>query len=182
MPMMWGHRDTIGRIVGLVRRGGRLLAVGTTTELEPQDLAGLAEKYGELRWSTSTKNRSNEPLRIDEISLTPSPATVGLPSVRWYRFGVSKGNLPMWVKEALQRADKTEFRFQHRGELQVFDYDYQRNPYSDEERFARDMGLIPSDRGASTMNLGGEVVPVEYRPGRIKSVGGKPVGKQGRTT
>ena len=170
MPMGWGHGEEIGRIVALRRDGGRLLAVGETT-LEPHELAWLTKEYGDLRWSPSTENRRRDPLRITEISLTPNPATVGLPAVRWWQLDVVKGNLPGWVKEELQRADKTEFRFRHRGELQIHDLDYERNPYSDVERYQRDVGLIPSDRAATkTMMIEGERVPVEYRPSRIISV------------
>lgn len=66
MPMRWAHQDEIGRIVALRRNHGRLSAVATST-LEPDELEFLTGKYGRLRWSTSTNNRRNEPLRIDEI-------------------------------------------------------------------------------------------------------------------
>jgi len=173
MMMRWQHQDEIGRIVALRRNHGRLSVVATST-LEPAELDFLTGKFGELRWSTSTNNRRNEKLRIDEISLTPNPATVGLRSVKWYRLGVSKGNMPSWVQEELKRADKLEFR--QRRELQVHDVDYQRNPYSDYERYQRDVGLVA---GASLegrhMTINGERVPMEFRPGRILSVEGRPV-------
>lgn len=117
-----------------------------------------------------------EPLRIDEISLTTSLATIGLPAVQWYKLDVSKGNPPTWVKEELKRADKTEFR--HRYELRVHDLDYERNPYSDPERFQRDVGLFQGGSAEGRqMNINGERVPMEFRPGRILSVGGRPVGR-----
>ena len=174
MAMRWGHKEEIGRIVALRRANGRLLAVGETEELEPSDLAGLTEKFGELRWSTSTNNRRDEKLRIDEISLTTSPATIGLPAVKWYKLGATKGNMPQWVQEELKRAEKTEFRFQHRGELKVHDLDYQRNP----NRFHRDVDQHPigGELEGRHMTINGERVPIEYRPaGRILSVGGRPV-------
>lgn len=174
-PMMlrWAHQDEIGRVVALRRNHGRLHAVATST-LEPDELEFLTEKHGEIKMSTSTNNRRNDLLRIDEISLTTSPATVALPPVRWYRLGVSKGNPPAWVQEELQRADKLEFRQRH--ELQVHDLDYERNPYSDPERYERDIGLHPgTELEGRTMNINGEHVPVEYRPSRILSVGGRPV-------
>jgi hypothetical protein len=78
----------------------------------------------------------------------------------------------MWVKEALKRADKTEYR--HWYELQVDDRDYLRNPYSDFDRFQRDIALIPDTRvGGASMKISRETVPVEYRPARILLVGGR---------
>ncbi len=174
MPMRWGHNEEIGRVVALRRAHGRLLAVAETSELEPADLAGLTEKYGELQWSTSTDNRRGDLLRIDEISLTPSPATVGLPAVRWWKLDVVKGNLPTWVQEELKRADKTEFR--HRGESRVHDVDFERSPYSDPDRFQRDVGLHQgAELEGRHMTINGERVPMEFRPSRILSVGGRPV-------
>jgi hypothetical protein len=117
MPMKWSHGDDIGRVVSLERRDDRLYAVAQTEELTPDDLQYLSDEYGDLRWSTGTNNRRNEPLRISEISLTPNPATMGLWPVKWYRLDHSKGNPPMWVKEALSRAEKTAYR--SRGELVV---------------------------------------------------------------
>ena len=170
MPMRWGHNEEIGRVVALRRADGRLLAVAETEELEPDDLAGLTEKFGDLRWSTSTDNRRNEELRIDEISLTTSPATIGLPAVRWWKLDKVKGNLPAWVQEELKRADKTEVR--HRGELRVHDLDYERNPSSDPERFQRDIGMQQGGTlEGRTITIHGERVPLESRPGgRILSV------------
>ena len=55
MPMRWAHRETIGRIVALRRAQGQLYAVAEC-DLEPDDLQLLTEKYGDLRWSTSTVN------------------------------------------------------------------------------------------------------------------------------
>lgn len=78
MEMRWQHQETIGRVVALRRAHCQLFAVAEC-ELEPDDLALLTEKYGDLRWSTSTENRRRDPLRITEVSLTPGPATVGLP-------------------------------------------------------------------------------------------------------
>jgi hypothetical protein len=173
MPMRWQHGEEIGRIVALRRANQRLYAVAECT-LEPDELAWLTENKGELRWSTSTNNRVNEPLRIDEISLTPRPATIGLPTVRWWKLGAQKGNMPTWVQEDLKRADKTEFR--SRKELRVHDLDYEKDPYSDFERYRRDVGLTPAgsleDRH---MTINGERVPIEYRPARIIGVSGRPV-------
>ncbi|HUG31446.1 MAG TPA: hypothetical protein VMM14_01025 [Acidimicrobiia bacterium] len=176
MPMRWGHKQEVGRIVALRRAHGRLLALAETKELEPADLDGLTERCGALRWSTSTDNRRGDLLRIDEISLTASPATVGLPAVGWYRLGVSKGNMPRWVQEELKRADKLEFRQRH--ELRVNDLDYERNPYSDPDRYERDVGLVPGGQlEGRHMTINGERVPMEYRPSRIVSVEGRPVGR-----
>ena len=158
MPMKWNHHDTIGRVVALVRREGRLLAVGVTTELDPSDLEALAEKFGDLRWSTSTNNRANEKLKIDEISLTPRPATNGLPSVRWWKLGAQKGNLPTWVTEAVKHADKTEHR--QRGQLLV-----QGAP----------QWPSPNNRSAQYYS-GGETLEYSTHPGgRVLSVGRKSV-------
>ena len=118
MPMRWQHDEEIGQIAALRRANRRLLAVAVCT-LEPDELAWLTENKGELRWWTSTNNRVDEPLRIDGISLTTTPATIGLPSVRWWKLNAVKGNLPSWVQEDLARADKTEFRSRH--ELEVHD-------------------------------------------------------------
>ena len=179
LPMKWTHADTVGRVVALRRQHQRLYAVAETEELEPDQLAWLTKEYGEIKMSTSTNNRRNELLRIDEISLTPSPASIGLPPVRWYKLDVTKGNMPMWVKEELKRADKLEVRQRLDRELQVHDVDYERNPYSDPERYKRDLGLVPGADSREAphgyMNLDGERVPMEYRPGRIISVGGRKV-------
>lgn len=174
MPLKWAHQDDIGWVVALRRNHDRLHAVATST-LEPAELEFLTEKLGEIKMSTSTNNRRNEKLRIVELSLTPAPATVGLPPVRWYRLGVSKGNPPAWVKEELKRADKLEFR--QRREMQVHDLDYERNPYSDSERYEREFGLTPSGVEGRHMTINGERVPLEYstHPGRILSVEGRAV-------
>ena len=102
MPMRWPHGEEIGQIVALRRANSRLYAVAECS-LEPNGLAWLTENKGELRWSTSTNTRVGEPLRIDEISLTNSPATIGLPPVRWWKLDVVKGNLPAWVREIAPR-------------------------------------------------------------------------------
>lgn len=174
MPLRWAHQDDVGRVVALRRNHDRLHAVATST-LEPDQLDFLTEKYGEIKMSTSTNNRRNEPLRIDEISLTPSPATIGLPAVKWYRLGVSKGNPPMWVQEELKRADKLEVRQRH--SLQVHDLDYERDPYSDLDRYERDLGLLPRGAEVRYMTVNGERVPLEFsaHPGRVISVNGRPV-------
>lgn len=88
--------------------------------------------------------------------------------------------MPTWVQEELKRADKLEFRQRH--ELQVHDLDYERNPYSDPGRYERELGLLPGggsrDGRNGYMNIDGELVPMEYRPGgRILSVNGRPVGR-----
>lgn len=164
--MKWGHKDEIGRIVALRRQHQRLYAVAEST-LEPELLQRLTEKFGELRWSTSTNNRRNQALRIDEISLTASPATNGLPPVKWYKFGVSKGNLPQWVTDELKLAEKTEFRFQHRGELLVHDLDYQ-------TRLLRDMETVQGRTTGEFLMVDGELLELEtYTGGRIISVGGR---------
>ena len=75
MPMLWGHREQIGRILSLRSAHGNLYAVGEC-DLEPDDLAALAGDSG-LKWSTGTNNRRHEPLRITEISLTPDAAHSG---------------------------------------------------------------------------------------------------------
>ena len=175
MPLRWGHGEDVGRVLALRRDRGRLLAVGELRELEPADLEWLTEKYGDLRFSSSTNNRRGAPLLIDEISLTPSPATNGLPAVRWYKLNVTGGNMPPWVKEELRRADKTEYRSRH--ELQVNDLDFRRDPYSDPDRYARDVGLIPGERTGRQINVGGEWVEMEYRPGRITAIGGRRVNR-----
>lgn len=119
MPMRWNHQEEqIGRILSLRRSHGLLHAIGQC-DLTPDELQALTAEHGPLRWSTFTDTRLGEPLTITEISLTPDPATVGLPEVRWHRPYVSKGNMPAWVSEELARADKTEYR--SRGELRVHD-------------------------------------------------------------
>ena len=155
------------------RANSRLYAVAECS-LEPNGLAWLTENKGELRWSTSTNTRVGEPLRIDEISLTTSPATIGLPPVRWWKLDVVKGNLPAWVQEDLAHADKTEFRSRH--ELRVHDLDYEKGPYSDFERYRRDVGLsVAGSLEDRHMTINGERVPIEHRPARIISVDGLPV-------
>jgi hypothetical protein len=161
MPMRWSHKDKIGRVVALGRRDDRLYAVAECEELTPDDLQGLADEYGELRWSTGTSNRRNEPLRITEISLTSNPATVGLWPVKWYRLDSSRGNLPMWVREALARAEKTEYR--SRRELVVHETRPATNTaaeYAELERYFR--------------SHPGEVYHAGVT-GDVLTVGGKPV-------
>ena len=72
----------------------------------------------------------------------------------------------------MKRADELELR--QRRELRVHDLDYERNPYSDPERFARDVGL---HRGSSfgEMTIDGETVPIETAGplGRVLSVRGR---------
>jgi hypothetical protein len=168
MPMKLDHGEQVGQIVALRRDHGRLLALGKT-DLTPDELAHLTEKAGDLRWSTFTENRRNEPLRITEISLTVDPATVGLPAVRWYRLGSSKGNPPAWVTEELKRADKMELR--QRRQLVVNDLDYEKNPYLDLERYRRDIGLVDGGPEGRTVNLDGEIVPIEHaRPSKILGI------------
>ena len=113
MPMKWHHGETISQVVALRRAHGRLHAVARC-DLEPAELQLLTDNHGDLRWSTSTDNRRRDPLQIIEISLTPRPASIGLPAVRWWKLDVVKGEPPPWVREELDRADKTEYR--SRGE------------------------------------------------------------------
>jgi len=161
MPMMWSHKDEIGRVVALERRDDRLYAVAQSEELTPEDLQHLADEYGPLRWSTGTNNRRRELLRITEISLTPNPATVGLWPVHWYRLDVTKGNPPMWVREALMRAEKTEHR--SRGELVVYEKRSAVHVADDYEEMARYFRSHPGE----IYHSGGL--------GQILSVEGKPV-------
>ena len=81
IPVRWRHRDEIGRVVLLERRGGQLGAVAV--------LPGPAEFFTdggvELFWSSGTADdRSSAGLKIRELSLTPSPATNGLAPVRFF--------------------------------------------------------------------------------------------------
>jgi hypothetical protein len=160
MPMKWHHGEDIGRIVALRRRAGQLTAVAES-ELEPDDLQGLVDEYGDLKWSTSTFPGRRAPLRINEISLTPEPASIGLSEVSWYKPGVSKGDLPRIVKEDLDRARKTAFR--SRDVLRV--YDVEANTTDD---FIRSAG----DWNPREIFYSGS-------PGTFLSVNGRPV-RRGR--
>jgi phage head maturation protease len=116
MPLRWRHGEEIGRVVALRRQHGRLYVLAET-DITPDELQALAGN-GRLKWSTSTAaGRSADPLRVTEVSLTPEPATVGLPAVSWYKLDVTKSNPPMWVREELDRASKAEHR--SRRELRV---------------------------------------------------------------
>lgn len=170
MAMRWKHDEEIGRVVALRRNHNRLLAIAAC-ELEPDELAWLTKEHGDLRWSASTDNRRGAPLKITEISLTTHPATVGLPAVKWWRLGAQKGNLPMWVKEELERAEKTEFRFQHRGELRVHDLD---SRPLDPEQAQVEGRVVGGPLGYSRV-IDGEMLPIETYPGRILSVNGRKV-------
>ena len=99
-------------------------------------------------------------MRITEISLTPNPATVSLWPVKWYRLDVTKGNPPMWVTEALKRAQKTEYR--SRAELIVHEKRPATNAaddYAELERYFRHNPHEIYHSGAL---------------GRVISVGGRP--------
>lgn len=180
MPMRWQHGEEIGRIVALRRAHGRLHAIAEC-ELEPADLQLLTDNYGDLRWSTSTNNRRRrDPLSIDEISLTPSPATVGLPAVRWYKLDVTKGNLPPWVAEDLARASKTEFR--SRGELRVHNMEPVVRAAADEyEQMGIDLGMLPpggyARRYADPWTEEKVEIEFSHHEGRIISVGGRRVSR-----
>lgn len=112
MPLRWCHNEKIGHVVALRRGYGNLLAVAEC-ELSPDELQALTNEYGDLRFSTGTETRHGEPLTLREISLTSDPATVGLPAVSWYRMNATRGNMPVWVSEELERARKTEYRSRH---------------------------------------------------------------------
>ena len=117
----------------------------------------LTAKLGDLRWSTSTYNRRRDPLSITEISLTPAPASIALPAVRWWKLNIVKGNLPAWVAEDLARADKTEYR--SRGEMRVHNMEPAVRDAADEyEQIGRDHGLLPP--------AGFELRTPMLRPGR----------------
>lgn len=177
IPLRWQHGEEIRHIVSLRRAHGRLHAVAEC-ELEPDDLRLLTEQYGDIRFSTSTENRRRDPLGITEISLTPRPATVSLPAVRWWKLDVTKGNMPGWVSEEINRADKTEYR--SRGELRVHNVEpVVVDAASEYEQIGIDLGLLPPggyERRYTDQSIG-EKVEIEFsrHPGRIISVGGRPV-------
>lgn len=156
MPMLWQHGEQIGRILSLRRGHGNLYTVGST-DLEPDELQALAAESG-LKWSTGTNNRRHEPLRITEISLTPEAATIGLPVVHWWKMDVVKGNLPTWVSEDLERASKTEHR--SRGVLRVHEVGWT---------------ISAADEYEHRIDPGGYELEYSVHPGRILSVGGRPV-------
>ena len=103
LPAKWCHGDDLGRVVALRRMDGKLRAVAELDEVTPADLANLADEYGALRWSASTRQQRGGPLTITECSLTPQPASVGLAAVSWHRHGESKGNMPAWVAADIKR-------------------------------------------------------------------------------
>lgn len=117
MPMRWQHGEQIGQVIALRRAHGNLYAVGET-EIEPGDLQETAEMHGDLKWSSGTRNGRRQALRIEELSLTPSPASVGLPAVRWHDPKVSSRHLPLFVQEDLERARSTS---SSRDVLRIFD-------------------------------------------------------------
>jgi len=106
--------------------------------------------------------------------LTPGPkaATVGLPVVKWWKRDVVKGNLPTWVSEDLDRASRTEHR--SRGVLRV--HEVGSISAADEyEQIGRDLGLFPGSY-EHRIDPGGYLeVEHSVHPGRILSVGGRPV-------
>lgn len=179
MPMKWHHDEDIGRVVALRRAHGSLHAVAEC-ELEPDELQSLTDRFGDLKMSTGTFNGRREALKITEISLTPSPASIGLPKVHWWKLNVIKGNLPQWVSDALVRARKTEYR--SRGELRVHETEppVVRDAGAEYEQMGRDLGMLPHEYRYKEYSykdpLTGEEVEVFIRPGgRILSVGGRPV-------
>ena len=166
MPMLWRHGEQIGRILSLRRGYGNLYAIGST-DLEPDELQALAGDSG-LKWSTATNNRSHEPLRITEISLTPDAATVGLPVVHWWKLDVVKGNMPLWVTEELDGASKIEHR--SRGVLRVHEVGSTISAADEYGALGRELGLLPG--GYEHRIDSGELLELEYsnHPGRILSV------------
>lgn len=152
-------------------------------ELEPDELQDLTEQHGDLRWSTSTRNRYGDPLQIREISLTSDPATVGLWAVQWYKLNVTKGNPPMWVREDLDRVRRTEYR--SRGELRVHEVGSPTatvDAAEEYEQLGRDLGMLPGGYDHRYLDPStGEEVEVFCRPGRIIAVNGRRVRRQGRT-
>jgi hypothetical protein len=154
MPLNFGHEEPIGQIIALRRAHDRLYVVAET-DLEPSELQALAGKDG-LKFSTGTDNLRGQALRITEISLVREAATIGLPTVSWYKLDVTKGNAPDWVRAELERAEtRVEQRSRRQGELRV-----------------HDLGEVPD----VYEHRGSEHLQVEHsrHPGRIISVEGRP--------
>jgi hypothetical protein len=80
LPVLYRHRpDThIGTVVHLHRRQGRLTAVAEL-DVDAEMFEGV-----ELRWSSGTATERNGEYKMGELSLTPSPASVGLWPVRFW--------------------------------------------------------------------------------------------------
>ena len=157
LPMCWQHEEQVGRIVALRRAHGNLYAIGRS-DLDPEELESLAGEHG-LKWSTKTDNRRGEPLRIVEISLTPEPATVGLPPVSWWKSNTSRGDPPWWVRVELDRGEKVEHR--SRGELRVHEFSSEGSDGYEHRTGDFDKGTVEIFH-----HPGGRIIAVEGRPVR----------------
>jgi hypothetical protein len=80
LPVLYRHRREVGlgRVVHLHRRDGRLTAVAEL-DVDAKMFEGV-----ELRWSSGTATERNGQYTMGELSLTPSPASVGLWPVRFW--------------------------------------------------------------------------------------------------
>lgn len=129
-----------------------------TTNLEPEELQTLAGERG-LKWSTGTNTLRGQPLRIVEISLTREAATIGLPTVSWWKLNATKGNPPTWVRAELDRSEKVQHR--SRGELCVHEL-------SSEADYGYENRTGGFDEGTLEVfhHPGGRIIAVEGQPVR----------------
>lgn len=116
IPIRWRHQgDPIGRATYLERREGRLVAVA---ELENVD-----ESWLELgpKWSAQSVS-TGAGRKILELSLTTTPASVGLDAVEWVP-GAVHDAYTRTGNNAVRRAGQAVPRYDRRTAIDVVDLD-----------------------------------------------------------
>ena len=160
LQLRWRHGEEVAQVVALRNQYDKLFAVAETA-LTPAELQALTDEHGSLRFSAGTRQTGRQPLQITEVSLTGQPASVGLPEVRWYRHGVSRGNLSSWVRDDLKRGHHDHAR--RRPTLKVFERESEQEADVSHLRRA-DERFDPREIRHSS--VAGRIIAVNGRPPR----------------
>jgi hypothetical protein len=140
LPVLYRHRRNtrLGTVVHLHRRQGRLTAVAEL-DVDAEMFEGV-----ELRWSSGTATEGDGTLTMAELSLTPSPASVGLWPVRFW---------PGTIGDALCRNDSPRLILRAAKAAVA---EHRRNRYSGSRSLVIDDGPPP---------------PVDDAPGWLRASG-----------